>query len=241
MHKVLYVVILERFMKDLLVINKNVIEDVLYYKDEPMIATTINYPSFESKEFDLCSNLLNNYYYTKLALHSKYEIYSLYRLAMSEYEYALANGFPFREYEYYSDFSVTYKDNCTISLYFYTYTYTGGAHGATVRTSDTWNLQECKLMSLSDYIVDRRNYKDFIIDEIIYIIEESKETGEYMYFDDYEQLVKETFQKDSFYLTNEGIIIYFQQYDIAPYSSGIPDFLISFSNMNVNTPSCTKY
>ncbi|MFU2363539.1 MAG: RsiV family protein, partial [Clostridiales bacterium] len=36
----------------------------------------------------------------------------------------------------------------------------------------------------------------------------------------------ETINFDSYYLTPKGIVIYFQQYDIAPYSSGLPEFLI---------------
>jgi len=49
-----------------------------------------------------------------------------------------------------------------------------------------------------------------------------------IYFEDACNLVLETFNPDSFYLVPEGIVIYFQQYDIAPYSSGIRTFLIKY-------------
>ena len=48
-------------------------------------------------------------------------------------------------------------------------------------------------------------------------------------FDDYPELLRSTFQAGNFYLTPEGIVIYYQQYDIAPYSSGITEFLLPFS------------
>ena len=156
----------------------------------------------------------------------------------------MANDFPFRKFEYYMDFLVTYNDNCTISLYYDTYTYTGGAHGITIRHSDTWDLQRCKLMSVTDYLVDKTDYRKFLINEITEIIEDTRVIENFIYFDNYEQLIEDTFKVDNFYLTDEnnshidGIIIYFNQYDIAPYASGLPTFLIPFSNENLVEPAC---
>ncbi len=58
------------------------------------------------------------------------------------------------------------------------------------------------------------------------------------YFDNYPPLVAGTFNKNSFYCTDEGIVVYFQQYDIAPYSSGIPEFPLPYSGC-VTNPSDT--
>ena len=63
-----------------------------------------------------------------------------------------------------------------------------------------------------------------ILKEINNQIAENKEN----YFQDSCNLVLETFNPKNFYLAQNGIVIYFQQYDIAPYSSGIPTFLIKF-------------
>ena len=46
------------------------------------------------------------------------------------------------------------------------------------------------------------------------------------YFDNYCELVLESFRLNNYYLTSNGISIFFQQYDIAPYSSGIPVFYV---------------
>lgn len=233
--------------KETVIVNKEIFQEDLYYKNEALISVTINYPSFESEEFKLCTNYLTKYYYTKLVSYSKFDLYKLYILAKSDYEYARANDFPFRKYEYYLDFVITYNVDCTISLYYDTYTYTGGAHGSTLRRSDTWDLLECRSMSVTDYILDTRYYREFLKEEIINIIEESKARDQFIYFEEYEKLIKETFNEDNFYLvssntengiSNGGLVIYFQQYDIAPYVSGIPTFLIPFSNDNIISPSC---
>ncbi len=221
-------------------VNKYKIQDVLYYENEPLLSITINYPYFNLNKYRLFAKHLNNFYFSKLVIGSKDYICMLYRLAISQYEYASLNNFPFRVYEYYIDFEIAYSENCTLSLYYDTYTYTGGAHGSTIKKSNTWNLDLGKEMSLEDYIVDSVNYKEFVIDGVINMIEATKGTSQYVYFDEYEKLVKDTFDDDNFYLTQEGLNIYFQQYDIAPYSSGIPTFTFPYENTNVIEPYCVK-
>lgn len=69
-------------------------------------------------------------------------------------------------------------------------------------------------------------------------ISEQIQSGENYYFDNYEQNVEDTLNEDNFYITLLGLMIYFQQYDIAPYSSGIPQFLIPYSNKIIIRPRC---
>ncbi len=51
-------------------------------------------------------------------------------------------------------------------------------------------------------------------------IEAQNAAGTGAYFDNYRELVPQTFNPAQFYLTPEGLTVYFQQYDIAPYASG---------------------
>ena len=44
-------------------------------------------------------------------------------------------------YELYRETNITYKDDKLISMYFDDYTFTGGAHGTTVRSLQTWDLE----------------------------------------------------------------------------------------------------
>jgi hypothetical protein len=59
-----------------------------------------------------------------------------------------------------------------------------------------------------------------------------------MYFENYSQLVNETFKANNYYLTKDGVVIYFQQYDIAPYAAGLPTFLIPYSQAGPVPPKC---
>ncbi len=70
------------------------------------------------------------------------------------------------------------------------------------------------------------SYLLFILREIVKQISFEIENGTNQYFDNYCELVLDNFKLDQFYLTDNEVIIFFQSYDIAPYSSGIPSFAI---------------
>lgn len=98
-----------------------------------------------------------------------------------------------------------------------------GAHGNTIRTSQTWNLKKGEMVPL-EYFFNNPYFMVEILKQINSQILENPE----IYFENTCNLVLETFNSKNFYLTPSGIVIYFQQYDIAPYSSGIPTFTISY-------------
>lgn len=79
--------------------------------------------------------------------------------------------------------------------------------------------------------------KAYITGEVIRQIRTQMQNGEGDYFEDYEKNAVEEFDPGQFYLTPEGVVVYYQQYAIAPYSSGIPVFLIPYSK-RLREPRC---
>jgi hypothetical protein len=171
-------------------------------------------------------------------MYERSNIMNLYQMAMVEYEYSVANNYPIHQFEAYVDYFITYNQNCVLSLYFDQYEYAGGAHGLTVRYSDTWNLPKSKRIELADLFPHRSNYRDYVIQAINKQIENAVAEESSMYFENYVQLVNENFKTNNFYLTKEGLVIYFQQYDIAPYASGIPTFVIPYGPGGAIPPKC---
>lgn len=220
-----------------ILIKEKELHQVMYYKNEPILSYTIKYPQFISFKFQTVLNKINAFYKTKALMYEKTNMLNLYQMAMVDYENAKANDYPVRPYEAYTDYKVTYNENCTLSLYFDQYEYTGGAHGITIQSSDTWDLQKSRRMELKEFFTDVK-YKEFIIDTIIKEIDSKKGTEDFMYFDDYEKLVHENFNINSFYLDEVGIVLYFQSYDIAPYASGLPTFTIPYTTKGVIPPKC---
>ncbi|HBB28743.1 MAG TPA: DUF3298/DUF4163 domain-containing protein, partial [Clostridiales bacterium] len=130
-----------------------------------------------------------------------------------------------------------YNDNCFLSLYTDKYEYTGGAHGNTIRTSNTWELCTGQNIYLYCFFKPYTDYTHMLIQEIIAQAEENLKENPFIYFDDYKNLIIKNFNPHSFYMSPDGITIYYQQYDIAPYSTGIVEFTIPYTKIGW-FPSC---
>jgi hypothetical protein len=107
--------------------------------------------------------------------------------------------------------------------------YTGGAHGMTDRVAYNYNLNTGEELKLSYLFKKDFNYKDYINNEIL----KQMKTGEDIYFHD-EGGFKTISDDQRFYLADGNIVIYFTQYEIAPYAAGIPEFKIPLSGLKDN-------
>ncbi|MEM1483905.1 DUF3298 and DUF4163 domain-containing protein [Oscillospiraceae bacterium PP1C4] len=210
-------------------IKTNTLEDTMYHKQTVVLHYKIEYPQFMSVMFQAAAHRINLYYRTNALAFELYCRTKLFKMAVEQYEYSVDNNYPVHEYEALQTYEITYQQDCVVSLYFDRYEYTGGAHGNTVRNSDTWNLQSGRRITLSQMFPPSVNYKTYLIQTITKQIEEQIKNGNDIYFENYEENVANSFNENSFYLTREGVVIYFQQYEIAPYASGIPQFLIPYS------------
>ena len=220
------------------IVREKVLMQDMYYKNNLVMHYTIKYPQFISETYQTIANKLNSLYKTKAVMYEKSNIMNLYQMAMVEYEYSVANNYPIRQFEAFVDYTITYNQNCIVSLYFDQYEYAGGAHGLTVRYSDTWSLCKSKRIELAELFPHRSHYRDYVMQMIDLGIEHELEQNNSMYFENYQQLVKENFKANNFYLTKEGVVIYFQQYDIAPYASGLPTLLIPYGPNSAVIPRC---
>ena len=217
-----------------------VIKDDLIYNGQRVLSYTIEYPYVSSAVFQTASAAINRYYRAKAEMYRQRYRHSLYHQAVLDYEMAKTHpDIPFRPYEAYLGCTITYNDNCTLSLFFDAYQFTGGAHGNTTRTADTWDLGSARRVSMARFFAPGAAYKAHVIGAVgaQIALQMNADTG--MYFDDYETNAARYFNTNNFYLVPDGLIVYYQQYQIAPYVSGIPEFLLPFS-AQVQRPKCRK-
>ncbi|MNP35104.1 hypothetical protein D3C76_1284230 [compost metagenome] len=203
-----------------------------------MINIDIEYPSITLPQGRLIQIKINRYYQDLATKFYRYSIDTLLPAAIDQYESSLKDGFPFNAYEVVMKYTVTLNYNCTLSTYFDQYQYTGGAHGNTLRLSNTWNLQTGNTIRLKDLFSDKSNYKDTVIKQVQIQAKENLIKNPGIYFENYEDLIVQNFNEDNFYLTQNSVNIYYQQYDIAPYSTGIVVFDIPYSDLGVKSPKC---
>lgn len=203
-------------------VKKNILEKELFFDETLILKYHIEYPSIYLNTPEM--GIMNfNVYNKKIAFNLKNEAENeLYKEAIELYKYNKANGYPVMVYEIYRNYEITFNNYNIISLYIDEYIYTGGAHGSTIRSSQTWDLVKGNMLPLETFF---RNNPYFMINILKKInIQISKQPE--IYFDNTCELVLDTFNPKNFYLTPNSIVIYFQQYDIAPYSSGIRTFNI---------------
>lgn len=138
-----------------------------------------------------------------------------------EYGEELSHWLPF---EVGVDYRVTYLDEGFVSIPIVYYSYTGGAHGFSYQKSTNVDLHTSKDVGLQDLFVPGYDYCQAIEDEILRHMQADPTT----YFD--ETMAESEITSDhGFYLTKEGIVVYYGLYEVAPYSSGIPEFTIPFA------------
>ena len=163
----------------------------------------------------------------------------LYPQAVQDYKNSLLNGYPFNPYGAFLSYSVTYNENCLLSFYYDTYQYTGGAHGTTIRKSDTYSLISGKEIPLTHFFDSQTNYRKKILDNILEQADARMAENPGIFFDDYRALIKKYFNAESYYLSPDGIVIYFGQYEIAPYVTGIVEFTLPYTMVDF-PPKCPK-
>ena len=144
-------------------------------------------------------------------------------------EYAREGGFEPMDidYEYVINTTISYGNNrdiigCNINWY----QYTGGAHGGTLITCRNYRLEDGSVVTLDNYL--KPGYKEVLIP----VLEKQllKETGcpdrehlgDYGYFPEVPMFVP-----DNFEIRQDSIAFIFNQYDIAPYSTGITTLVVS--------------
>ncbi|PYY25666.1 stalk domain-containing protein [Paenibacillus illinoisensis] len=117
-------------------------------------------------------------------------------------------------------FTVTYNENGKLSLYVDYYLYMGGAHGITARIPYTFDLTTGDLISLKD-AAGNADYVSIINSQIQKQIS-SRNLDMYIPF--------KTIEADrDYYLSHDGIVVYFTEYEYTSYSEGMPQFVIPYS------------
>lgn len=218
--------------KNTVSVNTITIKGELSYNGIALLNYKIEYPEFSSSFYRLPLKAINMFYKVKAMTFQKRCETTLFNSAVEQYKKDLENNFPVRVFDAEMTFNVTYLSSGVLSLYFDKYEYAGGAHGSTERDSQTFNLFRYSPIKLNQIITCQQDYRAYILNEVRKQIEKEKN----IYFENYNELIAETFNPNNFYLTPNGVVIYYQQYDIAPYSSGIREFLIPYSDC-VKAPS----
>ena len=147
--------------------------------------------------------------------------YTIEMARQSQRDFAEAE-FPRREFVGRVDFDLKNSSEI-LSIKFNYYQYTGGAHGNPYSLSYNIDLATGEDLKLADFLA-RNKMTLAEVEEIIK--SEIKKEAELYFEDDYGFQSLEADQ--CYYLENGKLVVYFQPYAIAPYSTGMPEFRIKY-------------
>ncbi|WP_024614909.1 DUF3298 and DUF4163 domain-containing protein [Clostridium sp. Ade.TY] len=133
------------------------------------------------------------------------------------------------KYELFSKFFVTLERDDLLSFYIDYYQFTGGAHGLTTRRAYTLDVKNGNKLKIKNLFKNGYDYKSFIDKEIKKQVDANKEK----YFEGLEGF-NGINDEVKFYINGDNLVIYYGQYEIAPYASGIPEFNIPIQKFDGN-------
>jgi hypothetical protein len=142
-----------------------------------------------------------------------------------EYAKSAEGHAPIRPFELASVYKSGLVSDKLLSFYVDYYQYTGGAHGITARIPYNFDLQTGKELTLQDLFAEDYDYKQVINAEVNKQIAAHPE----IYYQNAGAV--EIVADQNYYLCDDRLVIYFGQYEIAPYASGIREFEIPFSTL----------
>lgn len=196
----------------------------MLYGDIPVFDYHIAYPSFSTTCVLAAAQTANTYYMQLAENTEQYCRTVLYPQAVERAGYIQVNEPPFTPYTLDMSYQITFNSGCYTSLFTDTRTYMGGAHQELERTSDTWDFGTGRHLRLDDIIPLTPHTLSKLQEAIKRQTAERLKESPGSYFEDYPYLLESKFNQNHFYLRPGHIVIYYQQYDIAPYGAGIPEF-----------------
>lgn len=204
-------------------VTSNTLQDTMYYRNMPVFIYKIEYPSFTTTCSFAAGESISAYYAGQAKRTEEYCRNVLYPQAVNDKRYAQASP-PFHSYTLEMVYNITYNSGCITSLFTDTHTYMGGALGETKRSSDTWDFNSGKRLRLQDIYPLTPDSLHRLQASIEHQIAERLNTAPGSYFDNYRSLLLEAFDVNQFYLRPGAGVIFYQQFDIAPYAAGLPEF-----------------
>ncbi|MGI6169891.1 MAG: DUF3298 and DUF4163 domain-containing protein [Christensenellales bacterium] len=199
------------------------------------------YPQIRLERNSAAQTRINAHYLNTADSFFQYARKVLWEQAIEAQQEAQKQGYPFFAFEAQLSDALTMNEDCTLSTYFDRYQYTGGAHGLTFRSSDNWSLDSGRRISMGSLFPRGVDYRKLVCEQIIVLANQTMQQNPGIYFEEYKTLILEYFNPTSFNLTPEGLMVYYQQYEIAPYVTGIVVFEIDYEKLCIRPPGCRGF
>ena len=98
----------------------------------------------------------------------------------------------------------------------------------------TFDLHTGEQLGLSFFVAnDEAEFKEIVTEQFVKMYD----VDPLLYWDDAVESVRETVDFDSpFYLTEDGLVIYYGPYNLAPYAAGFVEIVVPYEDLELYVP-----
>lgn len=134
-------------------------------------------------------------------------------------------------------------DSTLLSLVFTDSVYTGGAHGITDDRAYVFDTETGKRLRLDDLTQDYSAFENAVVDAMLALRETDEGYNNTIpegYVDpaDYRSAFSALLRQGSWYLGQDGLVLFSSLYELGPYASGIAEFTIPYEDLKTVMDEC---
>jgi tetratricopeptide (TPR) repeat protein len=132
---------------------------------------------------------------------------------------------PDMKYKFDAKYKVVYNKDGLVSILMTYYFYTGGAHGYGYKVAYNYDIIEGKELKLQDLFSKDADSYSIVKQEVV---KQMREDTDSFFFEGHGiDVVKKYSEPFNFYFTEQGVFVWFGEYEVGPYAAGMPEFLIT--------------
>jgi hypothetical protein len=209
-------------------ISPQIIQREMKYRQNVVLTYNCTYPICKSFEYFIEAARITVYNKMMTEQVVYYIEKKLYPQAIQDFVNSKVQGTQFYPYNVNLAYNVTYNQYDLISHYSELKENYGLANELKTRSSYTWNVKNNRIVNLADFFDQDSDYISQIEIEVISQIKDVQDKKQ-KFFNNYCDLVIEKLNPENYYLTDQGIVVYFQPNEIISSSCGIPQFVVKQS------------
>lgn len=213
---------LPRMVNSIVRDNKVVVENEEKIYSNKYVSVNINKPVVRIPNNRAVEKIINNKISKKVNDFEEY----ITNLSIRDNETNIKLGLDVKPYVININNTVTYNRDNILSITLHLYSYTGGAHGSSTDKSLNFDTNTGNKGVIADFFGNNKDYNKIILDHIKSTINKNPE----LYFKEAVDKLNVIPYNQKFFLTDGYLVIYFDEYEIAPYAAGIPKFYIPISS-----------
>jgi len=194
------------------------------YSNGGTVSLSIQAPKLVSETYGENADVFNSLISTEVE-----NLKNEYAKAIATDDTSESAGENVSDLEYTMSYEVKKSSDAVVSVLLSIYSYTGGPHGATVYKAVNFDMNSAMSIDMQ-YVtgVPAEEYTSFIKANIL---EKMKKEADGTYFSTEDGALDGVFNDKQFFITESGITVFFQEYDIAPYSMGLQMFEIPYNEL----------